>query len=248
MQPRPPLRQSVAAPLASRHIERVPKALRWTSWSVFDEQNPSRPGRGGGALPMTAALAIPSCCPEVLVLRHGQTEWNAAGRLQGHLDSPLTEKGLRQARRQHELLQPYDLTGFRFITSPQARARKTAEIALAGLATQIETSSELMEIGMGAWAGATRAEIAQEKMIGLQDLGQIQFYDWAPGGEGTARLYERCAAFLGQLTGPAVLVTHGMTSLCLRLCALGWGLDRLADLPSGQGVVYRVKAGHHDEL
>ena len=73
---------------------------------------------------MTAALAIPSCCPEVLVLRHGQTEWNAAGRLQGHLDSPLTEKGLRQARRQHELLQPYDLTGFRFITSPQGRARK----------------------------------------------------------------------------------------------------------------------------
>jgi len=56
---------------------------------------------------MNVASVIPSCCPEVLVLRHGQTEWNAAGRLQGHLDSPLTEKGLRQARRQHELLQPY---------------------------------------------------------------------------------------------------------------------------------------------
>ena len=45
---------------------------------------------------MSAAAIIPSC-PEVLVLRHGQTEWNAEGRLQGHLDSPLTEKGLRQA-------------------------------------------------------------------------------------------------------------------------------------------------------
>ena len=160
---------------------------------------------------MTAASVISSCCPEVLVLRHGQTEWNATGRLQGHLDSPLTEKGLRQARRQHELLQPYDLTGFRFITSPQARARKTAQIALAGLAAHIETSSELMEIGLGAWAGSTRAEIAQERMISLQDLGQTQFYDWAPGGEGTERLYERCAAFLSQLTGPAVLITHGMT-------------------------------------
>jgi len=98
---------------------------------------------------MNVASVIPSCCPEVLVLRHGQTEWNAAGRLQGDFDSPLTEKGLRQARRQNEMLQPYDLTGFRFITSPQGRARKTAQIALAGLATQIETSSELMEIGMG---------------------------------------------------------------------------------------------------
>ena len=40
-----------------------------------------------------------------------------------------------------------------------------------------------------------------------------------------------------------------MTSLCLRLCALGWGLDRLEDLPSGQGVGFTgFKAGHHDEL
>jgi hypothetical protein len=50
------------------------------------------------------------------------------------------------------------------------------------------------------------------------------------------------------LDGPAVLVTHGMTSLCLRLNALGWGLDRLDDLPSGQGVVYRLKAGKHEQL
>jgi len=196
---------------------------------------------------MSAAQIIPSCA-DVLVLRHGQTEWNAAGRLQGHFDSPLTEKGLRQAHRQNEILQAYDLAGFRFITSPQGRARTTAQIALAGIAAEIETSTELMEIGMGAWAGTTRAEIAAERKSSLQDLGQTQFYDWAPGGEGIARLYDRCGAFLAQLTGPTVLVTHGMTSLCLRLCALSWGLDRLADLPSGQGVVYRVKAGHHDEL
>ena len=82
--------------------------------------------RGGGR-PMSAAAIIPSC-PEVLVLRHGQTEWNAEGRLQGHLDSPLTEKGLRQAQRQNEILQPYDLTGFRFISSPQGRAHMTAQI------------------------------------------------------------------------------------------------------------------------
>jgi hypothetical protein len=86
------------------------------------------------------APIIPSC-PEVLVLRHGQTEWNAEGRLQGHLDSPLTEKGLRQAQRQNEILQPYDLTGFRFISSPQGRAHMTAQIALAGLAAEIETST-----------------------------------------------------------------------------------------------------------
>jgi probable phosphoglycerate mutase len=113
---------------------------------------------------------------------------------------------------------------------------------------EIETSEELKEINMGQWSGITRAEIAAERKIRLQDLGELQIYDWTPGGETTAQLFARCAKFLVQLTGPAVLVTHGMTSLCLRLCALGWGLDRLADLPREQGVVYRVKAGSHDEL
>jgi probable phosphoglycerate mutase len=195
-----------------------------------------------------SAPPIIYACPEVLVLRHGQTEWNAAGRLQGHLDSPLTEIGLRQAQRQNETLLDYDLDGFRFITSPQGRARKTAQLALAGIVAEIETSEELKEINMGQWSGITRAEIAAERKIRLQDLGELQIYDWTPGGETTAQLFARCARFLVQLTGPAVLVTHGMTSLCLRLCALGWGLDRLADLPREQGVVYRVKAGSHDEL
>lgn len=201
----------------------------------------------GGACSMSAPPII-STCPEVLVLRHGQTEWNAAGRLQGHLDSPLTEIGLLQAQRQNETLLDYDLDGFRFITSPQGRARKTAQLALAGIVAEIETSEELKEINMGQWSGITRAEIAAERKIRLQDLGELQIYDWTPGGETTAQLFARCARFLVQLTGPAVLVTHGMTSLCLRLCALGWGLDRLADLPREQGVVYRVKAGRHDEL
>ena len=201
----------------------------------------------GGACSMSAPPII-SACPEVLVLRHGQTEWNAAGRLQGHLDSPLTEIGVRQAQRQNETLLDYDLDGFRFITSPQGRARKTAQLALAGIVAEIETSEELKEINMGQWSGITRAEIAAERKMRLQDLGELQIYDWTPGGETTAQLFARCARFLVQLTGPAVLVTHGMTSLCLRLCALGWGLDRLADLPRAQGVVYRVKAGRHDEL
>ena len=126
----------------------------------MDLTYPLRTMRGGGRL-MSAAAIIPYC-PEVLFLRHGQTEWNAEGRMQDHLDSPLTEKGLRQAQRQNEILQPYDLTGFRFISSPQGRAHMTAQIALAGLAAEIETSTELMEIGIGAWAGTTRAEIAAE--------------------------------------------------------------------------------------
>ena len=186
--------------------------------------------------------------PELLVLRHGETEWNAAGRMQGHLDSPLTPKGIRQAEMQNQILRHYDLRKYRFISSPQQRAVETARIALLGICDAIETSVDLMEIDMGAWSGVTRAYISSERQVSLEDCKPTALYDWAPGGEGSKRLYVRCAAFLGRLDGPAVLVTHGMTSLCLRLNGLGWGLGRMADLPSGQGVVYRVKDGKHEQL
>jgi probable phosphoglycerate mutase len=134
----------------------------------------------GGACSMSDPPII-SACPEVLVLRHGQTEWNAAGRLQGHLDSPLTEIGLRQAQRQNETLLDYDLDGFRFITSPQGRARKTAQLALAGIVAEIETSEELKEINMGQWSGTTRAAIAcraQNAPAGSWRVADLRLDPW----------------------------------------------------------------------
>ena len=100
---------------------------------------------------------------ELLVLRHGETEWNVAGRMQGHLDSPLTAKGICQAELQNQILRQYDLRRHRFISSPQQRAVETAKIALLGICDAIETSVDLMEIDMGTWSGVTRADIATER-------------------------------------------------------------------------------------
>ena len=75
--------------------------------------------------------------------------WNAENRMQGELDSPLTQKGQMDAARQHEILRTRDLAGFRFFTSPQGRAFQTAAIALAGLAGRIQTDDRLREIGVG---------------------------------------------------------------------------------------------------
>jgi len=52
--------------------------------------------------------------PELYILRHGETLWNAENRMQGELNSPLTEKGLRDAARQRDILASLDLAGFTF--------------------------------------------------------------------------------------------------------------------------------------
>ncbi len=173
------------------------------------------------------------------ILRHGETTWNAEGRLQGHLDAPLTDQGVAHAQAQARILAKRDLTGFRFISSPLGRALSTARIACGANEALLETDPNLMEIGMGQFSGQYR-----EALIAKHNAGDgFDLYDLAPGGEGCAGLRARCERFLDQLEGPAVLVTHGITSRMLRLILLGHaGLD-VRPMGGGQGVVYRVEDG-----
>ncbi|MFQ6548805.1 histidine phosphatase family protein [Aestuariibius sp. 2305UL40-4] len=181
--------------------------------------------------------------PDLWILRHGETEWNAAGRMQGHLDSPLTERGREQAVRQGALLEGLDFGALDVWMSPLGRAVQTAAIALDGRARILRSDDRLMEIGMGEWQGRARAELDVS-----QEQDGLLYYDSAPGGEGFPALYTRCRSFLDDLERPAVLVTHGITSRMLRLIATGQGMDGLSDLPGGQGVVHVVRAGRHDTL
>ena len=183
--------------------------------------------------------------PELYILRHGQTEWNATGRIQGSLDSKLTGLGMRQARAQNAILTRRDLRGFAAWCSPQGRARHTAEIALAGLCDKIRVDARLGEIALGAWEGRLRAEVAPELEADEWAETGLWLFDRAPEGEGFAALHARCLSFLRDLDGPAILVTHGITSRMLRLIHLGLELPELADLPGGQGVVYHVAKGSH---
>ncbi len=182
--------------------------------------------------------------PPLYILRHGETEWNALGRLQGKHDSPLTAQGVEQARTQRTILGTRDLGGFAGFASPQGRARVTAEIALEGLIAPIEPADALSEIGLGEWAGKNRAEMIAA--TGASD--GFALYDLAPGGEGLARLRVRCTDFLKQLDRPSVLVTHGITSRMLRLILLGRENSDLREIPGGQGVVFYLNQGRQHRL
>jgi len=177
--------------------------------------------------------------PELYILRHGETTWNAENRMQGALNSPLTDKGLRDAARQGVILAGLDLTGFAFLTSPQGRAFQTAGIALAGIADSISTDERLREIGVGDWSGRLRNELPRPKG---KDAVMAQ-YEMAPNGEGFARLKLRCRAFLADLQGPAVLVTHGITSSMIRGLVVGEKAHAKPPRHGGQGAVFHLRDG-----
>ena len=179
--------------------------------------------------------------PDLLLMRHGQTVWNAEGRLQGRLDSPLTPLGEAQARRQAWLLRDIMPDAARH-ASPAGRARQTARIAFAG--RPFRDDPRLREIDIGDFTGKSMAELAAAHPA-LFAGGGLDWYDRAPGGEHFRGLEARARAFLEDLDGPALVVTHGITLRMLRLVAMGLPLARLGEMPVLQGALHLVSGGRH---
>ena len=183
--------------------------------------------------------------PPLIILRHGQTEWNVEGRVQGRQDSPLTELGRQQATAQGRLLQPLleSYPDARIVCSPLGRTRATATIVLRGITKPMTLDVRLQEVSAGEWEGITREVIFSEfgDEAGLKT--EFDLFTKAPGGETEAQLQARCQAFLDDQTGPVVAITHGVTSLMLRGLAQGMTSDEMAELPRKQGCIYLVENG-----
>lgn len=188
-------------------------------------------------------------CPELYILRHGQTEWNAAGRMQGSLDSPLTALGRDQATTQGRILRALGLSkDMTFHCSPLGRTRHTAALALAGLTDTPRYDERLKEVSVGAFEGLTITDVMAEWPEVMEEPSPYSWHYRAPGGESFDVFSARIGSWLDQLTGPAVVVTHGMVSGVLRGLVLGLDAEGIAQLPGGQGVVYHIKDGVHRRL
>jgi len=176
--------------------------------------------------------------PKILFLRHGQTEWNAVGRIQGRLNSDLTAQGRADARRQAALIAPFlgeiaNGTGGIFV-SPQGRAQETAQIVLQG--TPFQTDARISEINTGDWEGKLRADVAPAG-------SDIDTYVAAPGGEGLVALETRVCDFLSSLTGPSIVVSHGILGKVLRGQVCGLDLPGMKALCNRQGCIYVLEDG-----
>ena len=94
----------------------------------------------------------------LLLVRHGETDWNAAGRIQGCTDTPLNARGRAQAAALAEKLRSSERAEALY-TSPLRRAAETAEIIGSALGLRPEPVEALREISFGVWEGCSWAEI-----------------------------------------------------------------------------------------
>lgn len=181
------------------------------------------------------------------LVRHGQTEFNAAGRYQGRLDSPLTALGRSQAQRVGALIATLVPPGTRIVSSPLGRALATATIIAetAGLpAPQID--DRLIEISLGRWDGMTDEDIAFTHPGARAGTDRWNWHFSAPEGETWEQMAARAGEWLAEAaasTTPLVAVSHGVTGRMLR--GLYAGLDRETALKQDvpQDAVFRLAGG-----
>ncbi|WP_315785927.1 MULTISPECIES: histidine phosphatase family protein [unclassified Bradyrhizobium] len=185
--------------------------------------------------------------PTIYYIRHGETEWNALGRLQGTQDIPLNALGRVQAVQAGNLLAElvarngYDAARLPYVASPLSRARATMELVRGTLKLPVEDyalDARLREIGYGKWEGATLPEMqAADPAFYARRL--TEKWTLAPeGGETYADVERRVRDWYDGLSGDIVAVAHGGTARAL-MVALGFATpNRAVDLPIQQGAVY----------
>ena len=164
---------------------------------------------------MTIANAVP-----LVVIRHAPTEWNAARRLQGRTDVPLSATGETAARRWR--LDP-DWAHYRVLASPLRRARETARLLFPD--REIALDPRLMEMNFGAWEGKSLAELRGEPGADAEARERLGLDFQPPGGESPRQVQARIRPLLAEIGGaarPAILVTHKAVLRALLSLATGW--------------------------
>lgn len=160
----------------------------------------------------------------LIFLRHGETDWNAQGRLQGRHDIPLNEKGLAQSQEAGRIIgrilgrTPDALQAFDFISSPLSRTRRTMELARGALgidpfAYRLEPA--LIEITFGRWEGLTWPEVQARDPDGARAREADKWHMQPPDGESYAMCAERLRPWLESMQRDTVAVAHGGVARCL---------------------------------
>ncbi len=172
----------------------------------------------------------------IFVLRHGETEFNADKKLQGHCNSSLTSKGSDQARRVGTTLKQYvENRLFRVYSSTLGKALQTSQIVCEELNYSYENLNKeprLKEFSLGEWEQRTIPSLEQE-IPNL--LAQNDWYLQAPNCETYESVRERLSSWLSDVTHDEdiVVVSHGLTGIVLRGLLLGMDYTQVwqQDLP-----------------
>ena len=148
---------------------------------------------------------------KLYIIRHGQTDWNIAKKIQGRQDIPLNERGHFQAQCLGKAMENRPITAV--FSSPQIRAMETAIAVASPAGVPVIPVRDLMEINYGVWEGKTEEELLRDDRALYEAWWSHPAETAPPEGESIHQVNERCRQawkeIKPQLTGDAAIVAHG---------------------------------------
>ena len=186
--------------------------------------------------------------PILFFVRHGETDWNAEGRLQGQRDIPLNDVGREQAAMAGRMLARLtpDSAALPWLVSPLSRTQETAQLARTALSLEPKTyvlDPRLKELTFGAWEGLTWPELRQRDPRGANSRSADKWGFAPPKGESYAMLAERIAPWLESVTQTSIIVSHGGVARVLFTLIAGMAPLEAAEQDIHQGRVLVFEAG-----
>lgn len=184
--------------------------------------------------------------PPIYFVRHGETDWNVQGLIQGWTDTPLNERGHAQAKAVARALatSPELAADFNFVVSPLQRARQTMGYIADAFeldAQQIAIEPNVTELGFGVWEGKPFWELKASPVYPPHPEDR---YHWRPtGGESYDDGQLRMDRWLATLDQPTVVVAHGAIGRCLVAKIAGLPRRDLVELVMRQGCYCRLANG-----
>lgn len=170
---------------------------------------------------------------ELWLVRHGETDWNREGRLQGHGDPPLNATGLAQAERVADMLAGRRVDAV--WSSDLRRARQTADAIARTTGVPVHLDPRLREVDHGEWSGLVKDDVAAMHPSEWSRWASEPLTGRPPGGESVLDVARRVGAAaddiqLSHPSGRVVVVSHGLALAALRCRAEGVPLERARSL------------------
>lgn len=189
----------------------------------------------------------------IFLLRHGETRWNRERRHQGRLDSPLTRRGVAQARAIGARLRGLpEAAAAPIVSSPQGRALRTSELVREELGgnNELRIDDRLREHSVGSWDGLTYRTIEAEAPGVFDGEGSHSWYFRPPDSESYAAFAGRLGAWLAEQDEetPVIVVAHGLVSRLLRGLYAGLPRPVALSLPVPQNRIFRLGGGRIEAI
>lgn len=182
----------------------------------------------------------------LIFVRHGETDWNLAGRLQGQREIPLNPRGRDQAAAVGHMLAKRlgaALADHDFVASPMGRARETMEILREAARLprkDYALDARLTELTFGTWEGFTWREVKERCAEGAAQREADKWSFTPPGGESYAALSARIAPWLAGLSRPTLAASHGGVARAVMHLVAGVepNAASIAEITQGRAILF----------